>query len=84
MQRIFIVNPTSGKGKSLDVIKYIETQCKLKNYDYKIFYTEKKNDAKLIAEHFKNSYSIVINTNYLKINMYLSLQNLSIFKFLNL
>lgn len=59
MQRIFIVNPKSGKGKSLEVIKYIETICKLKNYDYKIFYTEKKDDAKLIAEYFKNTYSLI-------------------------
>ena len=59
MQRIFIVNPTSGKGRSLEIMKYIETQCKLKNYDYKIFYTEKKDDAKLIADYFKNTYSIV-------------------------
>ena len=28
MERIFIVNPTSGHGKSLEIMQYIEKKCK--------------------------------------------------------
>ena len=28
MERIFIVNPTSGQGKSLEIMQYIEKKCK--------------------------------------------------------
>ena len=31
MERIFIVNPTSGHGKSLEIMQYIEKKCKENN-----------------------------------------------------
>lgn len=53
MQYIFIVNPVSGNGNSIKAIKAIEEYCKMLGTNYKIIYTNKKNDAKEIAEFYK-------------------------------
>lgn len=59
MEKIFIVNPTSGHGKSLQLIQYIEKKCKENNDKYRIIYTTKPKDAQKIAEYYKNKNTIV-------------------------
>ncbi|MEG0137880.1 MAG: diacylglycerol kinase family protein [Bacilli bacterium] len=54
MKKLFIVNPTSGQGLSLEIIKRLEKKCKENNEDYKIVYTEKKDDATKIATYYKD------------------------------
>lgn len=44
-RRVFIVNPVSGKGKSVEVAKILEEKCKHDNIDHCIMYTNKKGDA---------------------------------------
>lgn len=52
MRHIFIINPTSGKGKGLIVSKIIDEYLKNKSIDYKIIYTKDKDDAKNIVKDF--------------------------------
>ena len=51
----FIVNPTSGNNLGIAASKVIGEFCEYKNINYRIRYTEKKNDAIRIANEFKNS-----------------------------
>lgn len=44
-RRVFIVNPVSGKGKSVEIVKFLEEKCKHDNIDYCTMYTNNKNDA---------------------------------------
>ena len=59
MEKIFIVNPTSGHGKSLEIMQYIEKKCKENNEKYRIIYTTKPKEAETIAEYYKNKNVIV-------------------------
>lgn len=46
MKYIFLVNPTSGKGKKYkEVLPLIENYCDSKNLDYVIYITQSKEDA---------------------------------------
>lgn len=45
MRHVFIVNPTAGCGKSLEVAKIIENFCKERKVKYKIIYTSKPGEA---------------------------------------
>lgn len=45
MRHIFIVNPTAGQGKSLEVSKIIENFCKERKVEYKMIYTSKPGEA---------------------------------------
>lgn len=60
MQYIFIVNPVSGNGNSIKAIKAIEEYCKMLGTNYKIIYTNMKNDAKEIAEFYKKFPNVTI------------------------
>ena len=53
MNFIFIVNPISGNGKSIKAIKAIEEYCKAIKVNYRIIYTNRKNEAKEIAARLK-------------------------------
>lgn len=44
-RRVFIVNPVSGKGRSIEVVKHLEEKCKHDGMDYLTKYTEKASDA---------------------------------------
>lgn len=59
MKRVFIVNPKSGYGKSLEISKAIDVICKKRNLDYEIIYTERPKDATDIAKSFKRGKLIV-------------------------
>lgn len=49
-RRVLITNPVSGGGKGLEISKIIEKQLKAYGIDYKVFYTEKKHEATLLAK----------------------------------
>ena len=51
MRHIFIVNPTAGCGKSLEISKIIEQFCKERKVEYKIIYTSKPGDATEIVKN---------------------------------
>ena len=59
MKHIFIVNPCSGKGKSLRVLENIRKVCEEDNLDYEIFLTEGVGDATKIAKKFRFSRNII-------------------------
>lgn len=59
MKRIFIVNPKSGYGKSLEISKAIDEVCKARKLDYEIIYTERPLDATEIAKSYKRDKLIV-------------------------
>lgn len=54
MKLIFIINPVSGKNKGIIIGKVIEEYCKVNKLDYKIIFTNKKDDAKNIAKIYKD------------------------------
>lgn len=45
MKHVFIINPTAGCGKSLEIAKIIEIFCKERKVEYKMIYTSKPGDA---------------------------------------
>lgn len=57
---IFIVNPTSGNNLGIKASKVIEEYCKRRNINYKIIYTEKKNDAIRIARELNEYENVTI------------------------
>ena len=59
MKHIFIVNPCSGKGKSLRVLENIRKVCEEDNLEYEIFLTEGVGDATKIAKKFRFSRNII-------------------------
>lgn len=59
MNYLFIVNPKSGKGKSIEVSNIIKNYMDEKNIDYNIIYTNKKDDAMDIANMYKNKYNCI-------------------------
>ena len=54
MKKVFIVNPMSGQGRALEIIKYIESKCKENHENYEIIYTSFKNEASSIAKNYNN------------------------------
>lgn len=54
MKYLFIINPKSGKGKSLEISKIIKRYMKEKNIDCEFICTNKKSDATFIANLYKN------------------------------
>lgn len=61
MKHIFIVNPTSGKGKALKAVEQIEKVCKERNIDYEINYTKSSGDATKIARKYFFSKNIIFS-----------------------
>lgn len=59
MKHIFIVNPSSGKGKALKIINNIEKVCREENFEYQIYITSGPGDATKIAKKFKFSQNII-------------------------
>lgn len=59
MKYIFIVNPTSGKGKALKISNNIEKICKQENIDYEIKYTKAQGDATNIAKEYFDEENIL-------------------------
>ena len=57
---VFIVNPISGNNLGIKVSMVIEEYCKSKNINYKIIYTQRKNDAIRITNELKNIEDITI------------------------
>ena len=57
---IFIVNPVSGNNLGIKASIVIEEYCKRRNINYKIIYTEKKNDAIRIAKELKDNENVTI------------------------
>ena len=57
---IFIVNPTSGNNLANPASIVIRNMCEYKNINYRIIYTEKKNDAIRIANKFKDDENVTI------------------------
>ena len=51
MKKVFIVNPMSGQGRALEIIKYIESKCKENHENYEIIYTSFKYEASSIAKN---------------------------------
>ena len=61
MKHIFIVNPTSGKGKALKTVEQIEKVCKERNIDCEINYTKSSGDATKIARKYFLSKNIIFS-----------------------
>jgi len=59
MKRIFIVNPNSGRGKSLKIVENIKNVCDDENLDYEIYLTNTPGDATRIAKKFRFSSNII-------------------------
>lgn len=53
MKHIFIVNPISGKGKTLKAVDRIKKVCEEENLDYEIYFTEYPKDATKIARKYR-------------------------------
>ena len=59
MKYIFIVNPTSGKGKALKASNKIKEICEERDIPYEIHFTEKEHDATKIAKKYRFSHNII-------------------------
>ena len=59
MKRIFIVNETSGNGKSKKVVPNIEKYCKEENIDFEIRYITKQKSGDKIAQEYKDEENII-------------------------
>ena len=59
MKHIFIVNPTSGKGKAKTIANRIVDVCEKENIEYEMHYTKRPNDATIIAKRYKNEKNII-------------------------
>lgn len=59
MKHIFIVNPISGKGKTLKTVDKIKKVCEEEHLDYEIHYTEYPKDATKIARKYRFSKNII-------------------------
>lgn len=59
MKYLFVVNPKSGKGKSIEVSNIIKNYMYEKNIDYNIIYTTKKYDATDIANIYKSKFDCI-------------------------
>lgn len=59
MEYIFIINPTSGKGRTLQVSKKIIEVCEELGINYQIHFTTKPKEATEIALKYKNDKSII-------------------------
>lgn len=59
MKHIFIVNPISGKGKTLKTVDRIKKVCEEEHLDYKIHYTEYPKEATKIARKYRFSKNII-------------------------
>lgn len=55
MKKVFIVNPTSGNGKSLEIAKEIKALLDNESEDYQMYYTSSPKEATNIARLFNNS-----------------------------
>lgn len=55
MKYVFIINPTSGKGKALKAADTIKNVCKEDKIDYEMHFTKGPGDATKIAKKYKNS-----------------------------
>ncbi len=60
MKHIFIVNPTSGKGKSLRFVPVIENYFKNSDKEYEIIYTEYPKHATEIAAGYKEEDNVIL------------------------
>lgn len=59
MKHVFIINPISGKGKTLKVAENIEKICQKENLDYEINYTNYPGEATKIAKKYRFSKNII-------------------------
>lgn len=59
MKHIFIVNPISGKGKTLKAVDRIKKVCEEENLDYEIYFTEYPKDATKIARKNRFTKNII-------------------------
>lgn len=59
MNHIFIINPKSGKKRGLYIGKTIKSFLENKDVNYKIFYTEEKNQATEITKMYGNPGNII-------------------------
>jgi len=57
---VFIVNPTSGKKIGYYISQIINEYCEIYDINHKIIYTTRKNEAKEIAESYKNRKDVTI------------------------
>ncbi|HPX33119.1 MAG TPA: diacylglycerol kinase family lipid kinase [Erysipelotrichaceae bacterium] len=60
MKYIFIVNPTSGKGKSLRFVPVIENYFKNSDKEYEIIYTEYPKHATEIAQRYTVEDNVIL------------------------
>ena len=60
MKRVFIVNPTAGKGKALKVGKALFEICESEGLDYEIIYTQTPGSAKKIAQQYRSNFGETI------------------------
>lgn len=59
MKKVFIVNPKSGQGKSIGIMKYVVEKCKQRKEDYEVIYTSYKEQATEIAKEKSNKDTII-------------------------
>lgn len=59
MKHIFIVNPISGKGKTLKAVDRIKKVCEEENLDYEIYFTEYPKDDTKIARKYRFTKNII-------------------------
>lgn len=59
MRYIFIVNPKSAKGNTMNLISKIEKVCKKENLSYEICYTSAPGDATKIALNYKEEENVI-------------------------
>ena len=60
MKYVFIVNPTSGKGKSLRFVPLIENYFKNSEEEYEIIYTEYPKHATEIAARYTEKDDVIL------------------------
>ncbi|HPW52982.1 MAG TPA: diacylglycerol kinase family lipid kinase [Erysipelotrichaceae bacterium] len=60
MKHIFILNPTSGKGKSLRFVPVIENYFRNKDKEYEIIYTEYPGHATEIAQRYNEKDNVIL------------------------
>lgn len=61
MKRIYIVNPISGKGRSLKIAREIKNICLAKKLDFQMIETKEPSDATKIAKAFDQPDNIVFS-----------------------
>lgn len=61
MKYVFIINPTSGRGRALKASEQIKKVCEEEKVEYEMYFTKGPGDATKIAKKHKNSKCIIFS-----------------------